>query len=521
MKAKISEVVKRFSTTPFLFVGSGLTRRYYNLPDWKGLLEIFARRVNDDDFAYTSYENKAKASNPQAGIYPKIAELIEKDFNEKWFSTPSIRLLDDTYLDAVKAGISPFKAEIAMYIKTHSEYVAEYVEEIEKLRTISKKSISGIITTNYDCFLESVVDGYTNYIGQEELVFSAIQGIAEIYKIHGSITQADSIVINEADYLEFERKSAYLAAKLMTIFMEYPIIFVGYSIADSNIQRILKAIVECLSVENAKKLENRFVFIEYEKGFRSVEVAPYTISFDDKLISMTKIKLEDFGLLYDAMAEKKTKLPVKLMRLFKQEFYDFTLTNQPTANLRVAGIDDARVEDEELVLAIGKATDFGLKGLKGLSSNEWYRDIVMNDLEFTADELLEYAYPYIIRQTNKLPLNKYLSQASKTFPEYMEDAAANDFENIISNSIRRNRHRINISQRSVNGIAGNQQISFEKALLQIAHLEQNEIKIDDLEIYLKEIFVRSRNLLETATTAVKTNLRRLIRIYDYMKFAQK
>ena len=77
MTAKISDVVKRFTTTPFLFVGSGLTRRYYNLPDWKGLLEIFAHRVNDDDFAYTSYENKAKASNPQAGIYPKIAELIE------------------------------------------------------------------------------------------------------------------------------------------------------------------------------------------------------------------------------------------------------------------------------------------------------------------------------------------------------------------------------------------------------------------------------------------------------------
>ena len=97
----------------------------------------------------------------------------------------------------------------------------------------------------------------------------------------------------------------------MTIFIEYPIIFIGYSIADSiadsNIQTILKAIVDCLSVENAKKLENRFVFIEYEKGFNKVEVAPYTISFDDKIIAMTKIKLEDFSLLYDAMAEKKTK----------------------------------------------------------------------------------------------------------------------------------------------------------------------------------------------------------------------
>lgn len=521
MKSKISDVVKKFETTPFLFVGSGLPRRYYNLPDWRGLLEIFARRVKDDDFAYMSYESKAKVSNPQVGLYPKVAELIEKDFNEKWFAIPEIRQLNDTFLEAVKKGVSPFKAEIAMFIESHSDLVAEYCDEVDKLRTISKNSISGIITTNYDRFMETVTDNFACYIGQEQLVFSAIQGIAEIYKIHGSTAQADSIVINEADYLEFDKRSAYLAAKLMTIFLEYPILFLGYSIGDTNIQKILKAIVECLSVENAKKLENRFVFVEYEKGFGSVEIAPHTMTFDGKMISMTKIKLEDFGLLYDALAEKKTKLPVKLLRMFKQEFYNYVLTNTPTANLRVAGIDDTRVEDEELVLAIGKATDFGLKGLKGLTSNEWYRDIVMDDLEFTADELLEFAYPSIIGQTNKLPLNKYMSQATKEFPRCSEDAAANDFENIISNSIRRSRHRVSISERSVKGIVADRRNSFEKTTRLIAHLEQNEINIDDLESYLQAVFLDNENILETATTAEKTNLRRLIRIYDYLKFAQK
>lgn len=93
MKAKISNIVKKFATTPFLFVGSGFTQRYYNLPDWRDLLEIFARRVKDDDFAYMRYESKAKVSNPQAKLYPKVAELIENDFNEKWFATPVMRQL--------------------------------------------------------------------------------------------------------------------------------------------------------------------------------------------------------------------------------------------------------------------------------------------------------------------------------------------------------------------------------------------------------------------------------------------
>ena len=70
-------------------------------------------------------------------------------------------------------------------------------------------------------------------------MFSRLQGIAEVYKIHGSVSDPSSVVINENDYKEFKEKSEYLAAKLLTIFMEYPIIFMGYSISDKNIQDIL------------------------------------------------------------------------------------------------------------------------------------------------------------------------------------------------------------------------------------------------------------------------------------------
>lgn len=56
----INEIISKFNTTPFLFVGSGLTRRYLNLPDWKGLLRYFAKKIRNDDFTYSSYENLAK-----------------------------------------------------------------------------------------------------------------------------------------------------------------------------------------------------------------------------------------------------------------------------------------------------------------------------------------------------------------------------------------------------------------------------------------------------------------------------
>ena len=39
----------------------------------------------------------------------------------------------------------------------------------------------------------------------------------------------------QADYQKFHDKGKYLAAKLMTIFMEYPIIFMGYSLPSDDI----------------------------------------------------------------------------------------------------------------------------------------------------------------------------------------------------------------------------------------------------------------------------------------------
>lgn len=273
----IENIIAKFNTTPFLFVGSGMSRRYFKLPDWKGLLTHFAQEISNDEFAYEFYENKAKTMLCKSGIMPKVAELIQQDFDSKWFRDNSIRTLGKAELGKIHLGLSPFKAELAAYVKNKMLIDEKYEKEIEKLSQISEKSIAGAITTNYDSFLEDHFKGFTKYVGQSQLIFSAIQGLAEIYKIHGSIEVPESIVINEEDYILFEKKSAYLAAKLMTIFMEYPIIFMGYSISDSNVQSIIKAIVNCLDISQIKQLEDRFIFIEYNQEMVGAHVTPYTI----------------------------------------------------------------------------------------------------------------------------------------------------------------------------------------------------------------------------------------------------
>lgn len=516
----IEEVVKRFDTTPFLFVGSGLSRRYLNLPDWRGLLEYFAKKVIEDEFAYNLYESKARNYECPVGVMPKIAELIQKDYDSKWFLDTDIRTVDEATKKKIRDGLSPFKAEVVEYIRRHEKCISFYEEEIRKLSEISEKSISGIITTNYDSFLEEHFQGFTKYVGQNQLIFSAIQGIGEIYKIHGSVEQPNSIVINEEDYINFEKGSPYLAAKLMTIFMEYPIIFMGYSISDVNIQKILRSIVECLDDKQLKRLEDRFVFIEYCKGMQGAEVTPFMIMIDGKPLSMKKIILEDYMLLYNVLEYKKAQLPVKLLRRFKQELYSYTISNEPTGNLRVAVLEDKRVKDEELVLAIGRISDLGLKGLSGIDSNEWYRNIIMEDMDYSADELLKYAFPKLLKENSgRLPVNKYLLLAKGTYQECEQLACKQDFNYIISNTIKNNRKCLN-HYTSVKEIWENEKFSLERATRLLSHLPEEQIEISELESVLKELFEKDNNILQNASSAIRTNIRRLIMIFDYLKWGK-
>ena len=78
--------------------------------------------------------------------------------------------------------------------------------------------------------------------------------MGEIFKIHGSITEPDSLVVTQKDYDTFSIKNPYLAAKLITIFVEHPIIFIGYSLNDPNIISLISSIVSCLNTEKLRLL---------------------------------------------------------------------------------------------------------------------------------------------------------------------------------------------------------------------------------------------------------------------------
>lgn len=78
METKIVELLSDNTALPVLFIGSGLSRRYLDLPDWEGLLKQYC--VKPFEY-YNDKAVRACRDNPEMRL-PTAADYIEEDFNE-------------------------------------------------------------------------------------------------------------------------------------------------------------------------------------------------------------------------------------------------------------------------------------------------------------------------------------------------------------------------------------------------------------------------------------------------------
>ena len=520
MKNKIKDILNIHDTLPILFVGAGLSRRYLGLENWEGLLRYLAQRISDNEFGFEMYNSMAESSTIQVGLYQKIAELIGNDFSKKWFIDDKFKEVREEYRDDIKNKVSPIKIEIAKYIKDNSlNFVEDQKSELELLKKVGKKSIAGVITTNYDLLLENILLGYKAYVGQEELIFSQLQGVGEIYKIHGCCTNPSSIVINEDDYKEFDDKNAYLASKILTLLLEHPIVFMGYSIEDENIRNILKSIVRCLSKENLKKLKKRLIFIEWSSNDES-EISSHTLSFDDgKVIEMTKIKLNRFEVLYEAMLENKAKYSAPILRKLKQDIYELVLTNEATEKMKVVGLtEDDKLEDIEVVLGVGILSELGKKGYETFSAEEIYNDIVFNHKDINPQMIVETSLPNLLKQHSKsIPIYKYIKEFNGVLPSIVSQSIKTEFDDFLNKTLKERRESLNLGEFTIKGLR--KDYGDMRCLEYIPLLNKDKIFIEELSEFLQYILTEYPKLLSTeGKQSDRTNLKRLIRIYDWIKY---
>ncbi|ELC8350695.1 SIR2 family protein [Clostridium perfringens] len=526
LKEIILNKIKKSPAPPFLFIGSGISQRYLGTPTWEGLLEYFSSIANEDnELAYHMYFDEAKRSNSSNGVLPKVAELLEADFNKKWFREEQFDSNRKTYKELIKKGVSPLKIEISDYIKSESDkpFINGLDSEIELLREAGNRSLGGIITTNYDCLIERILKDYkyNTVIGQEELIFSPITGVSEIYKIHGCCTSPNSIVINESDYEKFNERNAYLVAKLLTIFLEHPIIFIGYSISDVNIREILTSIAKCLPKEKLEVLKDRFIFIEWNNTMEMDNISDYEFSnlSDNKSILMTKVFVKDFSVVYEALLENKVKYNPRLIKKMKEDIYNVVLTSEPSKTINVlVDIEDDKLDEVETVVGFGVMKALGEKGYDGITAEDLFKDIIYEDGFFNNDLIVERSLPLILKYNQSIPVYKYISKYKGDLNEKLIKFKSKKYKDLLNKTIREKILREGYSTLSISELV--EMHNLVGALKLIVYTDLSK-QVDELLQYIKDYISKYPDILKGKNCTEKSEIRRLIKIYDYLKYKKE
>lgn len=416
---ELKSILQKHPAAPFLFIGSGFSRRYLGLGDWAGLLQHFCGPIKD--FGY--YSSKAN------GDLPKAASFMAQDFNEWWWSAPETSASREHYAGIVRGNSDALKIEISNYLKQYSLEHARQLEFGGEIAALTKISVDGVITTNWDFFLEELFPDYKVFVGQEELLFANPQSIGEIYKIHGSASDPRSLVLTSEDYDEFNARNPYLAAKLVTIFVEHPIIFFGYSITDPHIRTLISSIAKCLPQNKIELFQKNLIFIQRTGKGEEPAIEKTTIQSGEFSVTMMVAKFSDFSEVYSALSAPKRKMPARVLRFFKEQLYELVHTPIENENkIAVVNYDDiGSAEAVEFVVGVGVARrqqDLGekvekhvqsalaKKGYAGVSPDEVFADCLQDVSKFDAADLLSSAYPGYARSNRTfLPVFRYLNAA--------------------------------------------------------------------------------------------------------------
>lgn len=509
-------LVKIFSSAaagPFLFLGSGFSRRYLGLEDWKGLLEKFCVAGKPFEYYLASAD----------GDYPKTAYLIAQDFNNVWWNSEEYKGSVERYRSRVNDSTSALRIEIASYLSTLDQKKAKTSNFPREVELLSGLNVDGIITTNWDLFIEQLFPDYKVYVGQSELLFSNPQQIGEIYKIHGSATSPQSLVLTNEDYRRFHERNAYLAAKLITLFVEHPIVFIGYRIADPNISELLRAIASCIGPEYVEQLRHNLIFVQRPKEGEEEGISDTFLTIESVQIPLVLVRTNDFSSVYEAIDSTKRKIPARVLRYCKEQLYELVQSSKPEDKICVVDIDEIdKKEDVEFLIGVGVATglhrNIGQVGYAAIEAHDLIADLLHENGNYDPLQILENVVPSAGRNTKNIPVFRYLAQAGIDSEEkYIESGYRLD------KWVRRDLKDFRVKMYAKPFFRDFRHSSMaeliegstpENAAAYIPYLPRSKIELPQLHDFL----LLHEEKMVYAASGYASNFRKLATLYDRLKF---
>lgn len=408
MSVKFLENLRSNNEFPIIFIGSGITQRYYkNAPTWDSLLKKIWDEANVNQSYFSRYNQLSeKYNNNSFDIYTHLADELEQKYDQVFFDE-NVQIDGLTPESAHYNRISPFRKRIASIFSSLKP--RDGVDtEIEYFFNMLKKARL-VVTTNYDSFIESHLKNISIRVGNKGL-FEPSDMLNELYKIHGSIDNANSIVITSNDYEKLERTSAIVNAKILSQLTLSPIIFFGYSLTDRSVQTLLRDLASNMpfSIEKAAK---RIGVVDYQKGSKEIEETMADTSYG---VHYTKLSTDNFEEIYKDIAKVNQGISPLEISKYQNAFRQIIDTKGRQGELKqvlTSFVDLNKLPEElkskNLVVALGDS--------RFLYKYPNYADYVKDYFLGKEEMPLEIAVKFILKTSSisTLPVSKYVARIKK------------------------------------------------------------------------------------------------------------
>lgn len=417
MSNSIFDLLIEKNEFPIVFIGSGISRRYLKeYPSWEQLLEELWKLTSDDNFF--AHLNKVRKELKTSGITndseieflvnTQVATEIEVEINSKFYNEEiTIDGLEQKMV--YRQNISPFKKLLSNRFNQY-EFIDNIDDEFKEFKNMLGKA-QIILTTNYDTLIEESYDsvsecGFKAYIGQQGF-FKQTMGYAELYKIHGCVTQPTSLIINREDYEKFDCNSVLISAKIISMLLNSPIIFLGYSLTDRNVRKIIRDFTGSLNAEEKIQLEKRLILVQWEKNIQDIKEE--VIIDKDLGCRLTVIRTDNFTDVYKFIATINQGVAPSEVRRYQSVIKQLIVERGKAGRLNTllcspSELDNLEeiIRNQNIVVAIGDSKIiFSMPNVV-----EYIYDYISESTEQNIDILLR----FIASQQGMLPILKYVKE---------------------------------------------------------------------------------------------------------------
>lgn len=324
-----------------------------------------------------------------------------------------------------------------------------------------------------------------------------------VYKIHGSVEEPEELVFTTEDYADFDQRYDLIRAQLISLFVHNPIVFLGYSVNDVNIKKILSTIFKYVQFnsEQAELIRNNFLLVEYQEGSDSLDILDHDIDVNGYPLRIHKLKTDNYIDLYRAL--ESLSLPVSTYEIRRVLDNVKDITSGGTIKVSIAD-DIDKLKNSERILAISPKSKSSIEYAYTDSSQLIidYFDIINNKSE----NLIKLIDEFPIAKSHWFPIFGFLSLVSDL--QKAETLKAQQ-RSKLTNNLKQNIERFDVHNlNSINDILASDKIPESYKIDYIFYkVFNNLIGEEELKDYLMQI-----------DGDLDSNYKKLLCLYDFKKY---